>query len=95
MSVSLTREAIRKRKKTIKLKESESFLSDGTSCAITNLNDGSGKVVQYHENGKVSSEMSYSQGLLDGPYFVYYENGKPSVASEYNSGNHSILLYYR
>lgn len=70
-----------------RVKEAESFLSDGTSCAITNFNDGSGKVVQYHENGKVYSEMSYSQGLLDGPYFEYYENGKLDTASEYNDGN--------
>ena len=69
-----------------RVKEAESFLSDGTSCAITNFNDGSGKVVQYHENGKVSSEMSYSQGLLDGPYFEYYENGKVLYEMSYSQG---------
>jgi antitoxin component YwqK of YwqJK toxin-antitoxin module len=70
-----------------KLKKVESYLPDGESCPNTIFNDGSGKYVLYHQNGKVEVETSYSQGVRSGLHLEYFESGKLSRRLEYNDGN--------
>ena len=67
-----------------KLKEVESYLPDGESCPNTIFNDGSGKYVLYHQNGKVKEEGSYSQGVRSGLHLGYFESGQLSIEASYD-----------
>lgn len=50
---------------------------------MTSCSEKDDAVVSYWENGKIRSEIHYSDGKLDGPCKWYYNTGTPSMEAVY------------
>ncbi len=55
---------------------------DGKMLPVIKLKNGSGKMVAYYSNGKVSGEALFNQNMVEGPLKVYYSSGQ--IAEERN-----------
>jgi antitoxin component YwqK of YwqJK toxin-antitoxin module len=49
--------------------------TDGEEVPMIPLENESGKVIAYYQNGQLSREMDYQNGYLVGPYKTYFLNG--------------------
>lgn len=55
------------------------YYPNGKVKYVLNMNENGkidGKLIQYYENGQMSSETPYTNGIVEGVEQVYYENGK-------------------
>ena len=59
---------------------------DGLNNIIYELINGKGKVIEYHDNGKIKSESEYKNGKRNGLSKEYHENGKLKFILEYING---------
>jgi len=54
-----------------------------------------GQYTEWYKNGKVKSEIGYSNGEFDGNFASYYENGQAEVTGTYDAGQPAgIWSYY-
>ena len=45
-----------------------------------------GKIVSYHKNGQLKTEMTIKNGKLDGKYTQWYENGQLQYENTFKDG---------
>ena len=59
---------------------------DGQNNIVYEMKNGKGKVIEYHDNGKIKSESEYLNGKKNGNSKEYHENGKLKFDIEYING---------
>lgn len=63
---------------------------------ITNNKEEYTKAYDYHDNGILTSEATYKNGKMEGPYIIYYENGQIQSKGMYknNKADGPAKFYY-
>ena len=69
---------------------------DGNELEMIPIKNGTGKIVSYYDNGKVSREMEFFNGLLVNNYKSYYYNGQLESNITFSEGEYhqKYLEYY-
>ncbi|NKI33142.1 hypothetical protein [Croceivirga thetidis] len=62
--------------------------SNGTEIAMVPLKNETGNVTSYFQNGKISREMTYKNGVFDGKYLDYYPTGQMESDINYKYGKY-------
>lgn len=62
--------------------------SDGVEIPMIPLKNETGNVTSYFQNGKISREMSYKNGVFNGKYFDYYPTGQMESDINYKYGKY-------
>lgn len=71
------------------------YSKNGKLCDPIYLENATGKVLAYYDNGKLSVDASYKNGNFDGKCIRYFMNGKKISVMEFENGNqHGEELYY-
>ncbi len=60
--------------------------TDGILVEMIPIENGTGDVVSYYENGMKARSFQYLGGEFDGEYCIYYSNGNLSNVSHYTAG---------
>jgi antitoxin component YwqK of YwqJK toxin-antitoxin module len=68
---------------------------DGTKCPLTNLRNGNGVAVWYHDNGQKKYEFNFKGGKFHGTQTSWRENGQKQSQDNYLNGKqHGIFTMW-
>jgi antitoxin component YwqK of YwqJK toxin-antitoxin module len=67
---------------------------NGEECTETNVKEGDGVIIIWHENGQKSVEGNYKEGIPHGSWTEWYENGQKSSERNYKDGARNGVWTY-
>ena len=73
-------------KKYDKLISAVVWKPNGEICPVTNVKDGNGILVEYHDNGTEKKFFTYKDGTRDGPATDWHKNGQKAAETVYKDG---------
>ena len=59
------------------------FLLGGEEILTDNFKNGTGLLIDYHDDGSIFSKSHYTNGLLNGLYEEYFSNGRKAKYGEF------------